>query len=807
MRVSYKWLKELVDVPATPEELAEKMTMSGVAVENIEYLGQGIEKVVTGRLEKIDKHPNADKLVVCQVNAGTAENIQIVTGAPNVREGQVVPVALVGAHLPGGTKIKRSKLRGVESSGMLCSGQELGMDEDSLPEESKSGILILSSDTPLGLDIKDILSLNDTILELELTPNRSDCLSMFGVAREVKAVLGSELHLPKIENTMEQGDLYKHLTINIDDTELSHRYIGRMVKNIKIAPSPQWMQQKLQAAGVRPINNIVDVTNYVMMELGQPLHAFDFDKIADNTIIVRRAEQGEHITTLDDTDRKLTEDMIVIADPRKAVAIAGVMGGQYSEVTADTNTILIESAHFDGASVRRTSRALGLRSEASSRFEKGIDKNGCLLAANRACQLIEEIGAGEAVPGFVDENPAPYQPVVVKLRYSSVRRLLGIDIPPTTIKNIMERLGFSLQEIGGELRVEIPSNRMDITIEADLVEEIARLYGYNKIPTTLPEGATTQGKLTEIQYFDGVVKDVLTNCGLSEVITMSFTNPKVLDMINVPDNSSLREVVTIQNPLSEEQRILRTSLIPGLLDVLARNISRKNLNVAIFESGLVFHSVAGEQLPMETPTIAMALTGETTGNWQYKARKVDFYDLKGTVETLLKSVGVDHYSFVAEGEEPYFHPGRTAIIEVAGQPVGIIGEIHPVVQENYNLPDRVYLAQINTNLLRQKSTFIRKYYALPKYPAVMRDMAFVVKSTITADQMADIIRETGGKLLKEIKIFDVYQGKQIKAGYKSVAFSLLYQAEDRTLTDEEVNGLHDRIEKKIAEKIGAELRS
>lgn len=807
MRVSFKWLKELVDISVSPEQLADKMTLSGVAVENIEYMGEGIDKVVTGRLEKIAKHPDADKLVICQVNVGTAETIQIVTGASNVKEGQVVPVAVVGATLPG-MKMKKAKLRGVESSGMLCSGKELGLDEKNLADESKNGILILSADTPLGMDIKEVLALDDVILELELTPNRADCLSMVGVAREVAAVLGTKLHLPELKVSAGIEQIAGQVTIKIDDPDLCNRYVGRMVKNIKIAPSPQWMQQRLQAAGVRPINNIVDVTNYVMMELGQPLHAFDFSQIAQNTILVRRAKAGEHIITLDDADRELTAEMLVITDPDKAVAVAGVMGGQNSEITATTKTILIESAHFNGASIRRTSKALGLRSEASSRFEKGINKDACQLVADRAVQLIQEMGAGEIVAGYAESYPVPYEKTVVKLRPARVEQVLGLAVPKQTISQILDNLRFNYKTDPKEKAfiVDIPSARSDITMEVDLIEEVARLNGYDKIPTTLPAGATTQGQLSAEQKFANVVKDALTNCGLFEVVSMSFTNPRVLDLIKAPENSSLREVVTVQNPLSEEQRILRTTLVPALLDIISRNVARKNLNVGIFETGMVFHPLKEEQLPLEKPVIAMAITGQTAGNWQHKAGKVDFYYMKGIVEILLDQMGINDYRFVPESNEPSFHPGATARIEVDGLPVGILGEIHPDVQENYDLPDRVYLCQLDASMLQQKSNFIKKYSSLPKYPAIERDMAFVAKAEVSAAEITDIISKAGGRLLKEVRLFDVYQGKQIEAGYKSVAFSLLYQAEDRTLTDEEVNKLHDKIEKELAEKVGAELR-
>lgn len=805
MRVSFNWLKEYVDVPVTPEELAEKMTMSGVAVENIEYPGQGIDKIVTARIEKILPHPDADKLVICQINVG-AETLQVVTGAPNVREGQIVILALVGATLPGG-KITKAKLRGVESFGMLCSAQELGLDPKNFPADQQEGILEFPADTPVGLDAKEFLGLDDVILELELTPNRSDCLSMLGVAWEVAAVLGTELKLPEIKVNEMAENIEGQVTVAIDNPDLCGRYVGRLVRDVRIGPSPQWMQRKLRAAGIRPISNIVDVTNYVLMELGQPLHAFDYDKLTDHAIIVRRAQQGEKMYSLDNVERELTSEMLVIADPAGAVAIAGVMGGLDTEITGETTSVLIESAFFNPASIHRTSKKLALRSEASVRFEKGVDINGCLLAANRACQLIAEMGAGQVVKGAVDNFPMPRENPVIRLRPGRAALIIGADIQKQEINSIMTRLGFAVTADGDDLVVEVPTRRGDISLEIDLIEEVARLYGYNNIPTTLPEGASTQGRKTMAQTVTDQVVDVMVSCGLYEIVTLSFMNPRVFDLLNLPAEHRLRTAVTVQNPLSEEQRVLRTTLLPGMLDIMSRNVSRKNKDLAFFEVGRMFTPVAEEKLPRETLALVVGVMGKTAGSWATKPQEMDFYYLKGILEALFDSLNITDYSLAPEKDHPSFHPGRTARIELAGQPVGVIGELHPGVIENYRLPERVCMLQLNLEETIQASGGFKKCSPLPKYPAVERDLAVVVSHDVLASDINRVIKNQGGSLLENVSLFDVYQGQQIREGFKSLAFSLRFQAIDRTLTDEEVNGLFQKIQHTLQENFQAELRT
>lgn len=805
MRVSYKWLKEYVDVPVSPEELADRMTMAGVAVENIEYPGKGLDKIVTGRIESVTAHPDADKLVVTKINVGS-EVLQVVTGAPNVREGQIVLLALVGAILPGGN-ITKAKLRGVESFGMLCSAQELGLDPENFPADQREGILEFPPDTPLGLEAKELLGLDDAILELELTPNRADCLSMVGVAREVAAVLGTELKLPEIAVPEIDETIDGKVTVTINNPELCGRYVGRLVRNIKIGPSPGWMQQRLQAAGVRPISNIVDVTNYVMMELGQPLHAFDYDKLKDHAIIVRKAEDGEKMYSLDNVERELNSDMLVIADPGGPVAIAGVMGGLDTEITGETTSVLIESAYFNPASIHRTSKKLALRSESSARFEKGIDVSGCLLAATRACQLIHELGAGEVVQGAVDNFPVSKEDAVIRLRTERAAQIIGAEIPREQIKEIMVRLGFGVREEGNDLLVEVPTRRGDIAVEIDLIEEVARLFGYNNIPTTLPEGASTQGRKTEAQAVTDQVIDVMTECGLNEIVTLSFMNPKVFDMLNMTADSPLRQAVTVQNPLSEEQRVLRTTMLHGILDIMSRNTARKNKDLAFFEAGRIFTPQEGEKLPRETHTLAAGVMGGTVSGWQTKAALMDFYFLKGVLEALLDALNIKKYNIVPERENPTFHPGRTARIELGGRQVGVIGEVHPTVVENYRLSERVYALQVNLEALIDAAGGLKKYSPLPKYPSVERDMALVVRKDVLAADLNRTIKKNAGELLDSITLFDVYEGAQIKEGYKSMAFSLRFQAPDRTLTDEEVNVIMEKVRKALQEGHGAELRA
>ncbi|MCL2766726.1 MAG: phenylalanine--tRNA ligase subunit beta, partial [Peptococcaceae bacterium] len=614
MYISYNWLKDYVDIDIPPQELADRLTMIGVAVENVTALGQGVHGVVVGRIESIDPHPGADKLVVTVVDTGS-EKLQIVTAATNVSAGDVIPVALEGAVVASGLKIKRAKLRGVESRGMMCSGQELGIDPNTMPAEQAHGIMLLPQDTPLGMDAKEAVGVNDFILELDLTPNRGDCLSVIGVAREVAALTGQPLKLPKPEFPETGEDITGHAKVDIADPELCRRYIARLLRNIRIFPSPSWMQARLRAAGMRPINNIVDVTNYVMLEMGQPLHAFDYDKLAEHHIIVRQAKPGEEMLSLDGTQRKLTPDMLLITDPSGPVCIAGVMGGLDSEITENTTTMLLESAYFHPVSIRRTSKALGLRSEASLRFEKGIDQVGCLAAINRAVQLICDMNAGEAVKGVIDNNIAPAPERTVILRPERVNYVLGIDISKEKVSGILEKLQFAVKDSGDVLSVAIPSYRGDVSIEEDLIEEIARMYGYDIVPSTLPTGLSACGAKTREQVFRTVVADTLAASGINEAITYSFTNPGVFDRMNLEQDNVLRQTINIQNPLSEDHSVMRTMLLPGLLESLAKNFNRRNQDAALFEIGTVFLPESVGDNHQERQILAGAVMGAQPGSW------------------------------------------------------------------------------------------------------------------------------------------------------------------------------------------------
>ncbi|TYO94557.1 phenylalanine--tRNA ligase subunit beta [Desulfallas thermosapovorans] len=806
MRVSFKWLQEYVDIDVAPEALAESLTLAGLAVEGMEEPGKGIEKVYTGKILKIDAHPNADKLVICQVEVGEGEQTQIVTGATNVREGQVVPVAVVGAKLAGGLTIKKAKLRGVESRGMLCSGDELGLDPDMLPDDQRHGIMILPAGTPVGVDVKPLIGLDDVIMELELTPNRGDCMSMLGVAREVAAILQKPLKLPSADFSTIPPGPEDRVQIDIDDPDLCRRYVARLLKNVKVGPSPVWMQQRLRAAGVRPISNVVDVTNYVMMETGQPMHAFDYHKLKDGHIIVRRAAKGETIISLDKAERKLTPDMLVITDPNGPVAVAGVMGGLDSEVTENTTAVLLESAYFKPVNVRRTSRDLGLRSESSSRFEKGIDITGCLRAADRAAALLAQMGAAEVVDLVVDNYPAPAVDKTVLLRPDRVNRILDTELATDEISTLLTRLQFKVREENDGLLVTVPGHRPDVGIEADLIEEVARLYGYNRVKNTLPTGVITQGGRKHDQRLAINVKNFLAQSGFYEVITYSFVNIRVFDRLGLPEDSHYRSVVSLQNPLSEEQAVMRALLFPGLLEVLQRNSNRRVKDGAVFELGRVFYPRPGETLPEEVPVLAAAVTGVTPGGWNARPVPMDFYYLKGVLEALLAHTGIKDVSFIPATGNNVFHPGRVASVLAGDVELGIIGELHPDVQENYDLDQRVTVMELDFNRLTRVSGAPKQYRPLPKFPGVDRDLAVVVRQDIPARQVIETISQAGGSILQDVRVFDIYRDEHFAPGEHSMAFALKFQAADRTLTDEEVAKKTEAIMQALQRDFGAVLR-
>jgi len=797
------WLKTMVDIELSAEELAERLTHGGIEVGGVEYLAAGFERVVIGQVKHIELHPNADRLFVCEVDVGH-ETLTIVTGAQNVLQGDKVPVATDGAVLPNGIKIKPAKLRGILSEGMLCSREELLLDNTVGIERSEGGILILDEDAPVGKKLSEYLGLEDYVLELELYPNRPDCLAMVNVAREVASLLGKEVNLPRWAYLSQDLGFpaADELKIFIKAPELSWRYAGLLVDDIKIEPSPMWMQQRLRAAGVRPINNIVDITNYCMLEMGQPLHAFDRDKITGN-VYVRRAEDGEKLVTLDGNERVLDSDMLVIADDRGALAVAGVMGGLESEVTEATQRVLFESAHFLSSSVRRTSRKLGLRSESSNRFEKGVNPYGILPTLGRVCELLEELKCGRPVGLVVETANMPELPTV-KLSPGKVNSVLGVEFSKQEIEEVLQNLKFNYTEENGVFAVQIPSHRLDIHIEEDLIEEVARLRGYDKIPTTLPGGAQTQGRRTPEQEFRRRLRHALINAGLDEVVTYSFTRQDRDIQWGSAEHS-----IRILNPLREELAVMRTSLVPSLLEVAARNVSRRNTDIAVFEIGSVY--LGKEQplknLPDEEPRVAALAHGTTKRHWLTPVQPYDFYYLKGILESLAREFRVE-FSYRRSADprlNSLLHPGRSAEVLIGSEVIGFVGELHPSLGKEWDL-ERAVVFELKLAPLFKAAGGTVIAQSIPRYPAVYRDLAVVVNQEISGRQVMERIRELGGKLLQHVEIFDVYTGKPIPEGRKSLAFSLRYQSPERTLTDEEVNALNSRILEGIEKEFGAEWR-
>ncbi|MGI6684922.1 MAG: phenylalanine--tRNA ligase subunit beta [Bacillota bacterium] len=804
MKVSYKWLKQYVDIDISPEELATRLTMAGLAVEHVEHLGQGIKGVIVGEVLDVKPHPQADKLVVCQVNLGT-EVVQIVTGAENVKVQHRVPVAPVGSELPGGMKLRKAKLRGLESFGMMCSAEELGIDEALIDPESRDGIMILDPDAPIGADIKSVLNLDDAVLEFELTPNRSDCLSVINIAREVGAILQKPVYLPEI--TLKEGGAFVGdlAAVEVLDQELCNRYVARVVQNVKLKPSPQWMQHCLRSAGVRPINNVVDISNYVMLEMGQPLHTFDYDTLAGHKIIVRRAVEGEKMFTLDGQERIFSSDTLLICDAEKPVAVAGVMGGLATEVTENTRNILIESARFHPVSIRRTSKRLGLRSESSLRFEKGLDVYNTLVAAHRAAQLMAELADGEIAEGVIDVVGEIPEKIQITLGGNRVNEILGTNLTVSEIASFMERLNFPTELDRDAMKVTIPTYRQDITREIDLIEEVARLNGYDQIPVTLPKGETTEGRRTRFQHFEDRVKEFLTGAGFIEVINYSFISPRDFDKINLPADSALRNVIGIMNPLSDEQSVMRTTLIPGLLETASRNTSRRNQDFAIFECGRIF--LPGEEkLPQEPLMLAGVVSGKVERGWNQEPQVFDFFYLKGVLGSMFQRFGIKKWSLKAESFPGFLHPGRAGNIFLGDIYVGFMGEIHPSVQEKYHLENRTYVFQVYLAPIMEAALDVIKYQPIPKYPSVDRDMALVVKNEIPAEAINEVIWENGENILTQVTLFDVYKGTQIPEGYKSLAYALTFQSGERTLTDDEVTSVFQKIKERLSEKFGVELR-
>lgn len=798
MDLPMKWLYEYADINTTTQDFIDKITLSGSKVESVTSLAKDITNVVTGKVLEIEKHPDADKLVVTKVDVGNGEPLQIVTGAPNLYVGAVVPVALVGATVYHGSsleKIKKGKLRGIESMGMMCSIEELGFTVHDYPEAPEYGIYIFKDEVPLGADVKKLLEMEDDVVEFEITSNRPDCFSIVGLGREAAATYRVPFKYPEIKvEEKGEGNTEDMIKVEIKNPELCPRYIARAVKNVKIGPSPLWLRHRLTAAGVRPINNIVDITNYVMLELGQPMHAFDIDTIDEAKIIVRNAEKGEKITTLDGQDRVLDESMLVISDCNKAVAVAGVMGGENSMITEGARAILFESANFNGPNVRITAKKLGLRTDASAKYEKGLDPNLAYDAVNRAVQLVEMLGCGEVCKGMVDCYPNKREKWSVEYSTEGINNLLGTKLSKD---EMIELLALVEVKADGKNAV-IPTFRPDLLTEADLAEEVGRFYGYDNIETTLAAGTPTVGKKSYTQIIDDKIMNTMISLGLSEAKCFSFESPKVFDKLGIPEDSELRNTVKITNPLGEDFSIMRTVTLNGMLNSLSTNYNRRNESAYLFELGKVYipKAVPLTELPDEKNMLTIGMYGS-----------VDFYTVKGITEELFTVLGMrDKVSYSTKSDLPFMHPGRLAGISVNNESIGYVGEVHPKTAEKYGIGTKAYIAVINVDSIYEYADFDRTYKALPKYPAMTRDIAVIVKDSVTVKDIEDIIKEKGGKLLESVQLFDVFKGKQIPEGFKSVAYNVSFRAADRTLTDDEVNSPMKKIIKELEEKLGAKLR-
>ena len=803
MLVSYNWLKEYVDIKdISPSDLAEKITKSGIEVEGVEVLNEGIKNVVIGYVVEREQHPNADKLNKCLVDVGEGDPIQIICGAPNVDKGQKVAVAKVGAVLPGNFKIKKAKLRGEESNGMICSLQELGLEGKIVAKEYSQGIFVFPSDVEVGKDALEYLQRDDAVLELGLTPNRADCLSMLGVAYEVAAILGKEVNLPAITYPTVSEKASDYVKVSVEVPEDAPLYTARVIKNVKIAPSPLWMQGKLMAAGIRPHNNVVDITNYILLEYGQPLHAFDYDKLESKEILVRRAKSGEKITTLDEAERTLTEDNLLITNGKDGVAVAGVMGGANSEVQADTTTVLLESAYFDSKVIRKSSKTIGLRSEASSRYEKGIDPNRVRAAADRACQLLHQYAGGEVLEGEVAADTLTAEPKVVTITLEKINRSLGTSLQIDEVVSFFRNLQFDVTVEETTFTVVVPTRRNDITIEADLVEEVARLYGYDNLPKTLPVGSSTPGALTTYQKKRRMTRKYLEGAGLYQAITYSLTNESKVHAYALEK----RQPIKLAMPMSEERALLRQSIIPQLLEVVKYNAARQNESLAVYETGVVFLANEGNELPEEKEHLAGALTGTWSSHpWQGEKKTVDFFVVKGVLEGLFQKLGVSKQIDFVKSEMEGMHPGRTAEILLNGKVIGFLGQVHPQVQNELDIKE-TYCFELDLTPLFAEEVEDLHYTTIPRFPFMTRDIALVVDKEILAGDIQKIITEAGGSLLKEVQVFDLYEGDKMEEGKKSIAFSLRYFDPEQTLTDEMITKAHDKVLAAVKEKAGAVLR-
>ncbi len=804
MNTSLSWIKAYVpELECTAQEYTDAMTLSGTKVEGYERLDKDLDKIVIGQILSIEKHPDADKLIVCQVNVG-AETVQIVTGAPNVKEGDKVPVVLDGGRVAGGhdgkmteggIAIKKGKLRGVESCGMMCSIEELGSSREMYPEAPEYGIYIFGEDAVVGENAVKALGLDDVIFEYEVTSNRVDCYSVIGIAREAAATFEKPFCPPQVKATGNGEDANDYVKVTVQDADLCPRYCARVVKNIKIAPSPQWLQRRLAVNGIRPINNIVDITNYVMEEYGQPMHAYDYDTLAGHEIIVRRAAKDEKFVTLDGQERTMDDSVLMICDGEKAVGIAGIMGGENSMITDDVKTMMFEAACFDGTNIRLSAKKIGLRTDASGKFEKGLDPNNAQAAIDRACQLIEELGAGEVVGGMVDVYSKKKEPVRIPFEPQKINALLGTDISEEKMLEYFKRVDLEYDAQAGEIIA--PTFRHDLFRTADLAEEVARFYGYNNIPTTLPRGEATTGKLPFCLRVQQVARDIAEYCGFSQGYCYSFESPKVFDKLLLPEEDALRQAVVISNPLGEDFSIMRTLPLNGMLTSLAFNYNHRNKNVRLYELGNIY---LPKQLPLtELPEERMQFTLGMYGEG-------DFFTMKGVVEEFFEKAGLlKKTTYDPNAGKPYLHPGRQANIIYDGKVMGYLGEIHPAVADHYNIGEKAYVAVLDMENVTDAATFDRKYEGIARFPAVTRDLSMVAPKEILAGQIEAMIVQRAGKNLESCKLFDIYEGTQIKAGYKSMAYSVVFRAKDRTLAEADVTAAMKKILNGL-QSMGIELR-
>ena len=804
MNTSLKWIKALVPgLDCGVQEYVDAMTLSGSKVEGYEQLDADLDKIVVGQVTKIEKHPDADKLVICQVNVGS-ETLQIVTGAPNVFEGAKVPVVLDGGRVagghdgtktPGGIKIKKGKLRGVESSGMMCSIEELGSNREMFPDAPENGLYIFDEDAPVGENAVAYLGLDDSVVEYEITSNRVDCFSVLGIAREAAATFHKEFVPPVVTETGNNEDVNDYIKVSVKDQDLCSRYTARVVKNIKFAPSPKWMQERLRAHGIRPINNLVDITNYVMEEYGQPMHAYDLDTIEGKEIIVRRAAAGEKFVTLDGQERQLDENVLMICDAKKAVGIAGIMGGENSMITDHVTTMLFEAACFDGTNIRKSGKRIGLRTDASAKFEKGLDPNLAMEAMNRACQLVEELGVGEVVGGAVDIYPVKREGVKIPFEPDKYNKLLGTDIPAEDMIGYFTKIDLGYDEATNEILV--PSWRQDLLCDADMAEEVARFYGYDKIGTSLPSGESTAGGKSFKLRMEEKAREIAEFCGFSQAMTYSFESPKVFDKLLIPEDSKWRKTVVISNPLGEDYSIMRTLPLNGMLTSLSTNFGRRNKDVRLYEMGNIY---LPKQLPLtELPEERMQLTFGMYGDG-------DFFTMKGVIEELLYQTGLRKKAqYDPHAELPFLHPGRKAAIVYDGAVIGYLGEVHPTVAANYAIKERVYIAVIDMPEMVSRASFDYKYEGITNFPVSSRDLSMVVPKNILVGDIEKVFEENGGKYLENYELFDVYEGEQIEKGFKSVAYSLKFRGKDKNLEESDITGAMDKILSGL-KNIGIQLR-